>query len=267
MMLACLPMYDLPVVRAATDAWWQGLARALRGQGVESVPEGLRHGETAGDLARRGALLIGQCCGYDLVRNGATLQAVATPVYDSPHCLGSEYSSVIMVAEDNAAENLAALRGAACVINGRASHSGHTALRQAIAPLAAGRRFFAEVRESGSHTASLEWIRGGRADCTSVDCVTYALLARHLPDALRGLRVLTTTERAPVLPYVTAAASGTELLARLRAGLAEALQDADLVTVRQDLLIAGFEILPDGAYDRIREMEAAADEGNCPALV
>jgi len=266
MMLACLPMYDLPVLRAATDAWWQGLARALRGQGIEGVPERLQRGEPAEDLARRGALLISQCCGYDLVRNGAMLRAVATPVYDSPHCLGPEYCSVIVVAEDSTAGDLAALRGATCVINGRASHSGHTALRQAIAPLAAGRPFFAEVLESGSHTASLEWIRGGRADCSSVDCVTYALLARHLPDALGGLRVLTTTERAPGLPYVTAATSGTDLLARLRAGLAEALEATDLMAVRQALLIAGFEVLPDGAYDRIREMEAAADAGSCPAL-
>lgn len=266
MMLAALPMYDLPVLRAATDAWWQGLARALRGQGIEGVPERLQRGESAGDLARRGALLIGQCCGYDLVRNRALLQAVATPVYDSPHCSGPDYCSVIVVAEDSEAQDLAALNDATCVINGRASHSGHTALRQAVAPLAAGRSFFAEVLESGSHSTSLEWIRSGRADCTSVDCVTYALLARHLPSAVRGLRVLTTTERAPGLPYVTAAAAGPDLLARLRAGLAEALEAADLAAVRQDLLIAGLEVLPAEAYDRIREMEAAADARSYPVL-
>lgn len=266
MMLATLPMYDLPVLRGATDAWWQGLARALRSQGIEGVPERLQRGESAGDLARRGALLIGQCCGYDLIRNGALLRAVATPVYDSPHCAGPEYCSVIVVAEDSAAQDLAALRGGICVINGRASHSGHTALRQAVAPLAEGRRFFAEVLESGAHSASLEWVRSGRADCTSVDCVTYALLARHLPDTVLGLRVLATTERAPGLPYVTAADSGPDLLARLRAGLAEALQAADLAALRQDLLIAGFEVLPEGAYDRIREMEAAADARSYPVL-
>ena len=265
-MLACLPMYDLRVLRAATDAWWQGLARALRTQGIEGVPEGLQRGEAAGELARREALLIGQCCGYDLVRNGALLQAVATPCYDSPHCAGPEYCSVIVVAEDNAAPDLAGLRDRTCVINGRASHSGYTALRQAVAPLAAGQRFFAEVLESGSHPASLEWIRKGRADCTSVDCVTYALLLRHLPEAVQGLKVLTTTERAPGLPYVTAATAGPDLLARLRAGLAEALELPDLAAVRKDLLIAGFEVLPTEAYERIREMEAAADAQSYPAV-
>src|SRR6185312_8107473 len=33
MAVASLPMYDLPELRAATDAWWKGLARAFRREG------------------------------------------------------------------------------------------------------------------------------------------------------------------------------------------------------------------------------------------
>jgi hypothetical protein len=35
-MIATLPMYDWPEVREATDAWWAGLARHLRGAGFEA---------------------------------------------------------------------------------------------------------------------------------------------------------------------------------------------------------------------------------------
>lgn len=267
MNLASLPMYDLPVLRAATDAWWQGLARALRGQGLAAVPDTLCRGAAVSELAQRGLLLLGQCCGYDLVRHGAVLTPVATPVYGAPHCAGPEYCSLVVVAEDDPARGLPALRGRTCVINGRASHSGHTALRQAVAPFAAGGPFFAAVRESGAHAASLGWVREGRADCTAVDCVTFALLARHAPDSLRGLRILTTTERAPGLPYVTQAAATPALLESLRAALAAAARDPALAAAREDLLIEGFETLPATAYGRIREMETAADRQGYPALV
>src|SRR5262249_3675648 len=41
MAAAALPLYDLPELRSATDAWWGGLARALRSHGVEKVPRQL----------------------------------------------------------------------------------------------------------------------------------------------------------------------------------------------------------------------------------
>ena len=43
----------------------------------------------------------------------------------------------------------------------------------------------------------------GRADVCAVDCVTWALLARHRPSALHGLRVIALTEPMPGLPLVT----------------------------------------------------------------
>ena len=38
MTIASLPMYDLPEVRRATDAWWAGLAAGFTRAGVADVP-------------------------------------------------------------------------------------------------------------------------------------------------------------------------------------------------------------------------------------
>ncbi len=264
MMLASLPMYDLPELRASTDAWWRGLARAFRRQGLEDVPEALERGEGLEGRSYRRRLIFGQCCGYDLIRHSDSLSLVATPAYRSPHCRGASYRSLIVVAESSPATGFEDLRSKRCAINAPCSHSGHTALRHMIASLGAHPArgegsFFARVEASGSHADSLAWVREGRADCTSVDCVTFALLLRHRADAVQGLRVLAETASAPGLPYVTAAAAGEGQVTRLRNGLREALEDPELAAARDALLIDGIEALPLTAYDRIAAMETEAD--------
>ena len=233
-------------------------------QGLEDVPEALERGERLDECSYRNRLIFGQCCGYDLIRHPDSLSLVATPAYRSPHCRGANYRSLIVVAESSPAARFEDLREKRCVINAPCSHSGHTALRHMIASLGAGPTrgegcFFARVEASGSHADSLTWVREGRADCTSVDCVTFALLARHRTQAVQGLRVLAETAPAPGLPYVTGAGGGEELLARLRDGLHQALEDPDLAAARDALLIDGIEVLPLTAYDRIAAMETVAD--------
>ena len=271
MKLAALPMYDLPELHAATHAWWQGLARAFRRQGLEGVPDALDGRMTLDDRSSRSRLLFGQCCGYDLIRSPETLALVATPIYRSRHCRGAYYRSLVVVGEASSAARLEDLRGRRCAINAPCSHSGYTALRHMIAPLVGVSsrgegRFFSRVEVSGSHTGSLARVREGRADCTSVDCVTFALLARHRAEALQGLRVLAESALAPGLPYVTGSAGGDEQVARLRDGLHLALEDSDLAAARDALLIEGVEDLPPTAYQRIAAMESEADAG-APLLV
>ena len=265
---ASLPMYDLPELRAATDAWWAGLARALRAAGLETVPDALTRQDDHEALWREPELLFSQTCGYPLTHAYRdALRTVATPVYDAPGCEGCRYSSVIVVRAEDPAADLAAMKGKCVAVNSRTSHSGCNALRRSLAPLAAGRAFFSEVVMSGGHGASLQAVAEGRADVAAVDCVTYALIARHRPNAVAGLRVLAFTEPAPGLPYVTAAGAFEALCDRLRAGLSEAMRDPTLAEARAALLIAGIEVLPPEAYDRIDRMEREAAELGYPEIV
>lgn len=258
-MLASLPMYDLPEAAAATAAWWHGLARAFRAEGIADVPERLTANPPLPEHWLRSDLLFSQTCGYPLTHALAGLvRLVATPCHAAPGCDGPRYRSLLIVAAESRAETLDELRGMRCAFNDTDSQSGCNVLKAVIAPLARDGRFFRETIRTGGHRASIAAVQSGTADICAVDCVTHALLARHAPAAVGGTRVLCDTPAAPSLPYVTAGNADDDLVARLRAGLISALADPSLAAARDDLLIAGAEVLALEAYGAMLDMEAAA---------
>jgi len=266
-MRASLPMYDLPEARAATDAWWRGLAQAFRRAGLPQAPERLTRGAGARRLWRARDLLFSQTCGYPLTHALAgRVRVIATPAYAVPECDGSRYRSLLMVRAEDPASDLAGFAGRIAAVNAPDSHSGCNVLRAMVAPLAPGGRFFASVAVSGGHAASLALVRRGKADLCAVDCVTHALLVRYRPRAVAGLRLLARSPTAPGLPYVTAGSIQPDDLTRLRDGLTEAVAQPQLREAREALLISGAQVLPERDYQSIVDFEAAAERQGCPAL-
>ena len=267
MSVAGLPTYDLPEVRPAQDALWAGLRGHLEHAGLSDVPAALDHDRAGAVLWSRPDLLLSQCCGYDLAHAQAgVLRPLATPCYLAPGCTGPSYRSLVIVAADSPARILDDLRGAVCAINDRESHSGMNALRALVAPLSRDGRFFAAVKVSGAHSASLAMVARGDADVAAIDGVIHGLLARHRPAALVGTRVLGQTASAPAPPFVARAGASDALVARLRAALIRTFDDPVLATTRADLLLAGIEILPDGGYDRIKAFARLATRYGYPLL-
>ncbi len=259
-----LPMYDLPFLRAATDAWAAGLALALAHEGIAGAAQ-TRTQET-GALWRSPDLLVSQSCGYPLMTDFAgDLIPLATPRYRAAGCAGTDYVSFIVVRAD-AARELADLRGTTLALNDWRSHSGMNALRRAVAPLARDGRFFSEIKISGSHLNSVALVAKGEADVAAVDCVTHALIARHAPALLAGLRILAATRPAPSLPYVTRADAPMDRIKRLTEALHRAAADSGLAAVRDDLLLDGFAALPASAYAPMLTMETEAVDLGYPAL-
>lgn len=266
-MRASLPMYDLPGLDAATDAWWAGLAAAFRAEGVAGVPENLTRGEAVLELWTAPDLFFSQTCGYPLTHALAgEVALVATPVYACPGCAGGSYHSEILVRAGDPAKALADLRGYRAAINGADSQSGCSALRHAVAELAEGGRFFAEVTTSGSHLQSMRLVAEGTADVCAVDTVTYHLIARTQPEVTQRLRRLAVSASAPALPYIARRDLPAADLARLRAGLARACADPALAEVRATLLLEGVVVRPLSDYDRILDLEAAAAAAGYPEL-
>ncbi len=267
MTVASLPMYDLPELTGATDAWWAGLARAFRKAGVAGAPSALRRPDDMKALWRDPALLFSQTCGYPLTHDlKSVVQPVATPAYAAPGCRGAGYASVVVVRDDDPARDIVQLRDRICAVNALDSQSGYNAMRRLVTPLAVAGRFFSDVVVSGGHAASLAAVAGRQADVAAVDCVTFQLLSRCRPVAVEALRVLTTTQSVPGLPYVTRASADDTLLDRLRDGLFAALADPSLAAARGDLLIAGAEVLPFEAYGCLEQMEAEAVAGGYPKI-
>ncbi|NWD92632.1 PhnD/SsuA/transferrin family substrate-binding protein, partial [Pseudomonas sp. K5002] len=90
-------------------------------------------------------------------------------------------------------------------------NSGMNLLRERLAPLQQGGRFFAEVGISGAHRESLRWLRENRADLAAIDSVTYDYLARFAPEEVAGLRIVTRSAPSPTLPYISASGSNEHL--------------------------------------------------------
>ncbi len=259
MSVASMPMYDMPELRKALDSLWRGFATNARREGLGDVPRELVHGRHLDRLWRDPDLWFSQCCGYDLVNGYADrLVPIATPRYGAPECEGWDYASVIVVDEDNDADDVLEMRGAVCVINGPDSHSGMNALRALIAPVSERGRFFSHVKVSGTHADSLEMIKRGQAEVAAIDCVTYALLGRYRPDALAGIRKLGRTHLAPGIPYVTRATLAEDTIARMRAALFRTFADPELATARQALLLEGLREIGLLEYKRILEFQELA---------
>jgi len=258
-------MYDVPAARTATDRWWRGLARHLRGAGVAAVPESLSREPVPAWTDP--ALLFSQTCGYPLTHALAgRVQLLGTPVYRAPGCHGWRYASALVVSAESTARGLVDLRGGVCAFNAPDSHSGYNVLRRMVAPLAGGDTFFGGLLETGAHRASIAAVGEGRADLCAVDCVTHALLVRHDPVALHGTRVLDFSPAAPGLPYIAGPSVAGETCRRMCRALDAAVADPGLADVRAALLIEGVETVPTAAYEDIVTMEREAAELGYPVL-
>jgi len=265
--VAALGMYDLPELRAATDAWWATIARHLRAAGVDGVPAALDRGRPLAAVWRDPALLLTQTCGYPLTHGFAdALTALAVPSYAAEGCAPGRYRSAFVVRAGDPAASLADLRGRRAAANEPGSQSGCNALRAAVAPLAGGARFFASVAWTGAHRASVAAVRGGSADVAAIDAVTLALLVRHAPSEVAGLRVLAWSAEAPALPYATRRGVPPALRQRLTAGLLAAAADPAGASARDTLLLSRLEPIADAAYAAIPEMRGAAERLDYPQL-
>ncbi len=254
-MIASLPMYDWPELRQATDAWWAGIARHL------GVAAGLDRGPDYKGVWLRPDLLFSQTCGYPFTHAlKGKLRLVATPHYDADGCEGPDYCSIVFARE---AAPLAAFRGSRAAVNHDDSMSGMLALKLVFAPVAVDGRFFSAGIRSGGHIASLNAVRGGRADVCAVDAVCVALARRYRPDYLEGLVEIARSPLVPGLPFVTVAGDITGL----RAGLAAAFADPALREARARLLLTGHSVLDVTDYDRIVELETAMERAGGLALL
>lgn len=265
-MVAYLGLYDAPFVRDANDALWHVLRGHAAALGL-SAPETLDRNQDYQAIWADPALAFAQICGLPLTTTlRGRVRLIATPIYAFPGCDGASYRSFIVVRKAAGYTQLLDLAGARVAINSLDSHSGYTALRHAVAPLARGRRYFGPQIVTGAHVESLKAVSAGTADACACDCVTYGLIARHHPEALADLRILAQSETAPAPPYVTAGTASDHAVEAWREALARSFADPQSAAPRAALGLQAFTIAPLSAYRRIGEMAAVADAAGDGAL-
>ena len=100
-------------------------------------------------------------------------------------------------------------------------------------------------------------VAAGVTDVAAIDVVTLGVLAKHAPAAVAGLRVLDYSVRGRSLPYATSRERSDSEVDLLRAELAAAIADPDLVGVREALCLAGFDVAEEDEYARIDAITAS----------
>ncbi len=212
-------------------------------------------------------LLIGQTCGYPLVKfYRDSLLPIFVPVFDVEGCEGTLYSSAIIVAANSSYRSLEDCAGKTVAINGPDSNSGMNTLRAAVRPFMHGDSFFSSTLVSGAHIDSLRAVREGRADVAAIDCAMLAFIEKEFPDLVEMVRIVGFTAKTCGLPFVVPVAR-SELLERnaISALFNDALESLS-ETHRGALRITEFKPVSPRDYASIASMESNANLAGHSAL-
>jgi len=257
--VASLGMYDHPAQQRANDLLWAAIARALREDGVDGVPDALDRTRDVHALWRDPGLLFGQACGYPLVSEpDLDLRLLALPVYVVAGRGGPTHRSVIVCRGDDPRGSLAAFHRSCAAVNDPRSNTGMNLLRATIARDALPAPFFDTIVRTGSHRESVNAVATARADIAAIDEVTYAALARFEPDLVARLRIIASSPDSPTLPFVTAATTSDDMVRKLRTALGRAIADPALADVRATLFLTGVVPADADALTAIVALETAA---------
>jgi ABC-type phosphate/phosphonate transport system substrate-binding protein len=264
---ASLPLYGLVELSAAKAEFWRAIGVEFKDAGGSHAPDRLDFARQTVPERIEPELLFSQICGYPLRKLfGSQAQVLAAPVYDAQYCEGATHCGVFVVHQKARYQCLADLQGCRLVFGGPYSNSGMNLPRRAIAEIAGGSPFFGSATETDSQAGNLELVARDEADATCVDNVTYAYVGRHRPEVAVLLRVLALTPRSPSIPFVTAIATESAAVERLRRALRAVATAPRWAEVRAGLMLGDIVAIEDARYDRLLEYEQEAVELGYPIL-
>ncbi len=235
-MIASLPMYDRPETQGANDRLWSAI-RANLGEG----PDSLIRGGDPWDHWQSPELLFSQTCGYPYrARLHGNVTLVGTPEYRLPDCPPGHYNSVFIARSDDPRETPVEFADATFAFNEALSQSGWAAPQNYARD--AGFIFSNPVK-SGGHAFSARAVAEGRADCASLDALSWRLLQRHDGFA-DSLKEIGRTAPTPVLPYITALGRDPDRIFDCISAAIDALSEQD----RETLSLYGLVRIPAQNY-------------------
>ncbi|QEW30810.1 phosphate ABC transporter substrate-binding protein [Erwinia billingiae] len=238
-MIASLPMY--PFTPQHVEAFWQTLRNTLPSL---TTPTALSWPDPLLPHWQRDDLLLSQTCGYPLVTLLPDVQVVGAFCYSAAGCDGPNYTSWLVVREEESGQALADFAGRRLAFNSEDSQSGY----HSVMKMTGGPAIFSATVASGGHRRSVALVRRGQADIAAIDCISWALLQRDFPEELRGLKIIDQTASVPGLPVITSARTSAETLAALREGLTQVVTDVANRPMLDALLIKDFTPLPRSAW-------------------
>lgn len=232
------------VAPAAEDAWRALLGHVTADAGValEYVPYPAPR--PLEDFWRRPDLGCVFMCGYPIALELAAVEPIAAPIPDAAWAAGRPvYRSDLIVREDAPYRSLEDTFGGRAGWTVAHSHSGFNAFRHHLLPYrtpARPRLYRESLGPLVTARAILDAVREGRIDVGPLDAYWHALIRRYQPELTAGVRVLASTELAPMPAFVASRGSPPELIERLRAAFVAAATRPWFGGLGEQLLVRGF---------------------------
>jgi ABC-type phosphate/phosphonate transport system substrate-binding protein len=244
----------------AEVAWQRLIAHVADDAGISLTYETYAAPQPLEYLWRRQDVGCVQMCGYPIAMKIADIEPLAAPVPAAPWAAGrAVYRSDLIVRADSDFDDFTDTFQGTVGWTVAHSHSGFNALRHhllkhrtsgqskvfrhAIGDLVTARRIIDAVLE-------------GTIDIGPLDGYWHMLIRKYDPDLTAGIRVLESTDTAPMPAFVASPAMNADEVMRLREAFAAACARPWFGAFRDALLIDGFvpasheTYLPTLAWDR-----------------
>jgi ABC-type phosphate/phosphonate transport system substrate-binding protein len=256
------------VTPAVETLWRTLLGEVTRDAGVELSYLPYPAPQPLEDLWGRADLGAVFMCGYPIALRLAPVIPIAAPIPRAPWAAGrAVYRTDLIVRQDAPYRVLEATFGGRAGWTVAHSHSGFNAFRHHLLAFRTPQRPTLYTEMHGSLVTArnvLDSVREGRIDVGPLDAYWHLLLARHAPQLTAGVRVLSSTELAPMPAFVAAAGTAAELITRLQAAFVAAAGQEWFPPFADQLLLAGFAAVAPEDFAVLLERDRAARAAGYP---
>lgn len=252
-------------------AWGTLLSRVAETSGVGLDVIEHAYPASLDDLWERPDMGCVFMCGYPWVVRAHRPRLLASPV-PSPARYGNQpiYFSDFVVRADSRFATLEDTLGTRLAYSIETSHSGYNAARHHLLRFRTPARptLYAEtVGPLVSQRRVLDAVIDGRADVAPLDSYLLDLWQRHIPEVAAAVRVVATTEPAPIPPLVASPAIDESTCRRVTATLLDLHRDAALAGTLESLLLSRFVApAPPDRFDVFLDRQRAAEMAGYPRL-
>lgn len=207
-------------------------------------------------------------CGYPIALKLASVIPIVAPIPRAQWAGGrAVYRSDLIVRRDAPYKTLEDTFGARAGWTVAHSHSGFNAFRHHLLAYRTAQRPSLYLEMAGNLITArkiLDSVREGRIDIGPLDAYWHMLIARHAPQLTSGIRVLTSTETAPMPSLVASAGVAAETVALWRAAFTSANTRPWFGPLADLLLLEGFAEVSEASFAPLLQWERDAKAAGYP---
>ncbi|RFB75562.1 phosphate/phosphite/phosphonate ABC transporter substrate-binding protein [Methylovirgula sp. 4M-Z18] len=242
-LIANARMYS--VSPAAEAAWRELLVHVADEAGVPMAYTPYPAPQPLEDLWARGDLGAVQMCGYPIALRLTPNIPIAAPIPAADWAKGKPlYRSDIIVRADSPYRKLEDTFAGTLGWTVEHSHSGFNALRHHLLKYHDARHPTLYNNVKGNLITArriVDSVRDGTIDVGPLDGYWHMLLKLHLPELTRGIRVLESTDLAPIPAFVASPTTDAATVTALKDAFAAAHTRAWFAPLGETLALTGFQ--------------------------